>query len=93
MTHQESSHIPPEGRILRQRGESGFLVQTGDNTARIVDVATGAVSTVPDLKSDLAPGGWEAPSDHGGASKAALASQAPQACRCSNLLAWSGLAP
>ena len=79
MTHQESSHIPPEGRILRQRGESGFLVQTGDNTARIVDVATGVVSTVPDLKSELASGGWEAPSDPGGAEKAVFLLKASEA--------------
>jgi len=65
-----SFDIPPEGRILRQRGDSRFLVQIGDNTARIVEVATGVVSTVPDLKSELASGSWEDPSDPGGAEKA-----------------------
>ena len=49
---------------------SRFLVQVGDNTARIVEVATGVVSTVPDLKSELASASWEDPSDPGGAEKA-----------------------
>ncbi len=79
MTPEESFDIPPEGRILRQRGDSGFLVQIGDNTARIVDVATGVVSTVPDLKSELASGGWEDPSDPGGAEKAVFLVKASEA--------------
>ncbi len=65
-----SFDIPAEGRILRQRGDSRFLVQIGDNTAHIVEVATGVVSTVSDLQSELASGSWEDPSDPGDAEKA-----------------------
>ncbi len=79
MTAEETPDRPPQEQILRQRGESGFLVQTGDNTARIVDMATGAVSTVPDLKSELASGGWEEPSDPGGAEKAVFLVKASEA--------------
>ncbi len=79
MTAEETPDRPPREQILRQRGESGFLVQTGDNTARIVDVATGAVSTVPDLKSELASGGWEEHSDPGAAEKAVFLVKASEA--------------
>ncbi len=73
--------VPPEGvgRAIGQRGTTEFLVRTGDNTARIVDVATGSVSTVPDLKSELASGGWEQLSDPAGADKAVFLVKASEA--------------
>lgn len=51
------------GRIAGQRGDREFLVQTGDNTGRVVDLETRSIATVPDLRAALDGGGWEPASD------------------------------
>ena len=79
MTAGNADNTPTAGRILRQRGEGEFLVQTGPNTARAVDVATGSVNTVPDLKAALASDDWEEPTDPAGAEKAIFLVKASEA--------------
>ena len=79
MTAGTAGRAPTAGRILRQRGEGEFLVQTGPNTARAVDVVTGSVNTVPDLKAALASDGWEEPTDPAGAEKAVFLVKASEA--------------
>ncbi len=79
MTAGNADNAPAAGRILRQRGTSKFLVQTGPNTARAVDVVTGSVNTVPDLKAALAAHGWEQPTDPAGAEKAVFLVEASEA--------------
>lgn len=79
MTAGNADNTPTPGRILRQRGEGEFLVQTGPNTARAVDVGTGAVNTVPDLKAALASDGWEEPTDPAGADRAVFLVKASEA--------------
>lgn len=58
------------GRIAGQRGDREFLVQTGDNTGRVVDLETRSIGTVPDLRAALDGGGWEPASDPRGADAA-----------------------
>ena len=79
MTAGNADNIPTAGRILRQRGKGEFLVQTGPNTARTVDVVTGSVNTVLDLKAALASDGWEEPTDPAGAEKAVFLVKASEA--------------
>ncbi len=79
MTAGNADHTPAAGRILGQRGTSEFLVQTGPNTARAVNVVTGSVNTVPDLKAALAAHGWEQPTDPKGAEKAVFLVEASEA--------------
>lgn len=58
------------GPTVGQRGTTEFLVQTGDDTGRVVDLEGGTIDTVLDLGAELAGGGWDAVSDPAGAAVA-----------------------
>lgn len=60
---------PPEDRglVLGQRGTTEFLLRTGENTGRVVDVGAETVSTVPNLALELAEGDWGEVTDGDGA--------------------------
>ena len=79
MTAGNADDTPSAGRILRQRGTGEFLVQTGPDSGRVVDTGTGAVSTVPDLETALAGGGWLDVTDPAGAEKAVFLVRASEA--------------
>ncbi len=78
------------GRVIGQRGITQFLLRTGENSGRVVDVgkadiaadaatgkvAAGAVTTVPNLALELTEGDWGEVTDGDGAEEAvSLAAQ------------------